>query len=615
MKKKLLLASVAFMALHTLHAQDGVGIGKSVIPDATTVLDIGSDSKGILIPRVVLTGEGDTTTIKGGTYPESLLVYHKKGGTSTLESGFYFWLNGKWNALVSKTSTTTSEVLTKLTVKEDTTTKEIVLSYIDEHNVNNTIEVSTALQNNDAFKKFVSDLVTSTAGGTIVKAGSGITVKPESNNDPINPVMTYTISVDPVGVTLDGDVTGKGTETIVGRINGVTVAKPSDADFGLALVYDETTKTWKPGKPKIDNTSVTDKADLTVDSSLEFTTGTGTGALLSASGLKVKEGGITDAHLAANAVITNKINAKAVTVDKIAGGQEGQVLVSGADSTTKWVDQTAIVPKVVDVTVDASLELTGGVGAVLATTDLKVKAGGITDVHLAADAVTTVKIKDANVTTEKIAAGGNSTVLTTDAAGNVAWTNQSEIKPTAAALTTDGIIVIGDATSTTVTQADAVLKATTLSVKDNSITVAKLATVAANKNKHLTTDDSGKPQWENKLTFVKATPVATNDVVDGKRVYTVRVTNGTVEEPNAAAPIGYNSIMKAIPVTNLEYLLTAQIYDKTNKLLTSSIVDVTNTKGTSVQFRFGMNNMYTTLPVGTEYIVVLRYVSNEAVTE
>lgn len=66
MKKKLLFAGVAFMALSTMQAQDGIGIGKSIIPDGTAVLDVGSDTKGVLIPRVFLTGEKDITTIKGG---------------------------------------------------------------------------------------------------------------------------------------------------------------------------------------------------------------------------------------------------------------------------------------------------------------------------------------------------------------------------------------------------------------------------------------------------------------------------------------------------------------------------------------------------------------------
>ncbi|MGL4584892.1 MAG: hypothetical protein ACRCVU_18150, partial [Flavobacterium sp.] len=422
MKKKLLLASTVFMALSTTYAQEGVGIGKSILPDATAVLDVGATNKGILIPRVTLTGEEDNNTITGGAYPESLLVYHLGGNNHPLTKGFYFWSGGKWNALVSKTSTTTSEVLTTLEISADG--EKVVLTYTGEDKQPVPIAVSDRLQKDPSFNAYIKSLVTSTAAGVELVAGDGITVVavPPAAGET---VTKYTISANPVGITLAGDVTGKGTETVVERINGVNVAKPSDADFGLALVYDETTKTWKPGKPKIDNTSVTDKANLTVDSSLDFSNGTGTGALLSATGLKVKAGGITDTHLAVDAVTTTKIAANAVTTGKIKGGTVGQVLVSDASGSTEWVDQTTIVPKLENVTVDGSLDMTGGAGAVLAATGLKVKAGGIADTHLAVDAVTTTKIADKNVTSAKIAGGTDGQVLVSDATGAAKWVNQT----------------------------------------------------------------------------------------------------------------------------------------------------------------------------------------------
>ncbi|MGL5276210.1 hypothetical protein [Myroides sp.] len=628
MKKKLLLASTVFMALSTTYAQEGVGIGKSILPDATAVLDVGATNKGILIPRVTLTGEGDNSTITGGAYPESLLVYHLGGDKNPLTKGFYFWLDGKWNALVSKTSTTTSEVLTKLTVKEDATSKEIVLSYIDEHNTNNTVEVSTALQNNDAFKKFISDLVTSTAGGTIVKAGTGITVKPESNNDPVNPVMTYTISADPVGITLAGDVTGKGTETVVEKINGVNVAKPADTDNGLALVY--IGGEWKPGKPKIDNTSVTDKADLTVDSSLEFTTGTGTGALLSAAGLKVKAGGITNTHLAADAVkegnIENsavtetKILDGAVTTGKIKGGTKGQVLISGDANATAWgsIQETAVIGGAGVTVTDATAgnvktytvttnpttltlvgDVSGNAGATSVdkikgvnvvkpadtdnglalvydggewkagkpiveikdiTNKATIESDGIIDIAGATNnklenavllntklsikdaSITGGKIQDASVSGTKLTAGTvnidridseqkQNMVLGTDDTGKLIWSSKSSIA-TKESLKTDGIIVIGDASSVNKESTETLLKATTLSIREASITGDKIqdasvgggkltdATVDIKKLANgteadlvLTTGAGGVPTWTKKDQIATKKELSTDGVI------------------------------------------------------------------------------------------------------
>ncbi|MDM1444949.1 hypothetical protein HX051_16200, partial [Myroides odoratimimus] len=99
---------------------------------------------------------------------------------------------------------------------------------------------------------------------------------------------------------------------------------------------------------------------------------------------------------------------------------------------------------------------------------------------------------------------GNDKVLTTNATGGVEWALKSDIKPTKADLTTDGIIVVGDATTGTQLATGALLEGVNLSIKKESIdndkiapstlTIDKLATVPEKKNMHLVTDINGKPQ-------------------------------------------------------------------------------------------------------------------------
>ncbi len=70
-----------------------VGIGTTT-PNPSSILDIESNSQGILIPRVELTSTNDTTTITGGNV-ESLLIYNTQL-ISDVQPGYYYWDNSVW---------------------------------------------------------------------------------------------------------------------------------------------------------------------------------------------------------------------------------------------------------------------------------------------------------------------------------------------------------------------------------------------------------------------------------------------------------------------------------------------------------------------------------------
>ncbi|MCO7722586.1 hypothetical protein NJB85_05270, partial [Myroides odoratimimus] len=298
------------------------------------------------------------------------------------------------------------------------------------------------------------------------------------------------------------------------------------------------------------------------------------------------------------------------------GEGNDKVLTTNATGGVEWALKSDIKPAGTKLSGDASIEVTDGDLALVNAASIKVKALGIEEGHIANNAVSKEKIKGE----------GNDKVLTTNATGGVEWALKSDIKPTKADLTTDGIIVVGDATTGTQLATGALLEGVNLSIKKESIdndkiapstlTIDKLATVPEKKNMHLVTDINGKPQWETlKGSDIKITtkPIATNETVEGQRVYTVRIINGEVETPPGTS-LTYNSEIKAIPLSNIDYLLTAHIYDSSNKLLINGVTDVTNSKNTSVKFRFGSGNFYNTLPVAKNYIVVLKYVSTEIVT-
>jgi hypothetical protein len=80
-------------------AQNGlgnVGIGTSS-PDLSAVLDMVAADKGLLIPRVELTGLTDQVAIANGN-TISLLVYNKSN-INNIVPGFYFWNGHKWTKI------------------------------------------------------------------------------------------------------------------------------------------------------------------------------------------------------------------------------------------------------------------------------------------------------------------------------------------------------------------------------------------------------------------------------------------------------------------------------------------------------------------------------------
>ena len=93
---------VSFIALSmvetTLNAQ--VGIGTSM-PNPSAQLEIVSNDKGILIPKVALTSSVDPSTIANGNV-EGLLIFNT-ASVSDVVPGFYYWNGTKWSKIADDT--------------------------------------------------------------------------------------------------------------------------------------------------------------------------------------------------------------------------------------------------------------------------------------------------------------------------------------------------------------------------------------------------------------------------------------------------------------------------------------------------------------------------------
>ncbi len=225
---------------------------------------------------------------------------------------------------------------------------------------------------------------------------------------------------------------------------------------------------------------------------------------------KILDGEVQTADIKDLNVTTAKINDAAVTTSKIASGGTNKVLVTDASGNVAWLDATAF-GAVADMT---TIEGAGTTGSPFKVKDLgiitaKLADGAVTNAKLAENAVTTNKILDgevqtadikdlnvttakindaavttakladanvttdklanASVTTSKIAAGDASTVLVTDALGNVAWLDSDSFGAVA-----DQVTIEGEGTN-----------ASTFKVKDSGISTVKLADEAVTSPKIL----------------------------------------------------------------------------------------------------------------------------------
>ncbi|HEX2628958.1 MAG TPA: hypothetical protein VHM26_08105, partial [Chitinophagaceae bacterium] len=101
----IITACVALFIAFNTSAQNVAINTDGSLPNAASMLDIKSDNKGVLIPRIALTGTGDVTTISSPAL--SLLVFNMAtagSGSTTVTPGYYYWDGSAWTKLVTDKS-------------------------------------------------------------------------------------------------------------------------------------------------------------------------------------------------------------------------------------------------------------------------------------------------------------------------------------------------------------------------------------------------------------------------------------------------------------------------------------------------------------------------------
>ncbi|AUC78070.1 hypothetical protein CW736_00960 [Nonlabens sp. MB-3u-79] len=150
MKERLLITTFLLLLSIALNAQVGIN---TAVPDTSSMLDISSFDKGILIPRLELQSTTDVTSIVDPA--NSLLVFNLVA-VNDVSVGYYYWSTplSKWIKIIDQQDQSTkfgtlfaTFVSTKTQVQTDILNGPIVFNYASTNRYN-TIE-GASLSGND----------------------------------------------------------------------------------------------------------------------------------------------------------------------------------------------------------------------------------------------------------------------------------------------------------------------------------------------------------------------------------------------------------------------------------------------------------------------------------
>lgn len=101
---KTVLFLILFATLALASQAQNIAINNNALPPHNSaMLDVNSSSKGVLIPRISLSGTNDNATIPSAA--TSLLVYNTTtagNGDQSVSPGFYFWDGNRWQKILSE---------------------------------------------------------------------------------------------------------------------------------------------------------------------------------------------------------------------------------------------------------------------------------------------------------------------------------------------------------------------------------------------------------------------------------------------------------------------------------------------------------------------------------
>lgn len=403
MKKLLLSATFAFTLLATSNtfAQQGFGTNQ---PDKSAAVDIVSSKRGLLIPRIELTGT-NTNVLNNGeiTAPaHSLFIFNTAtagSGATAVTPGFYYWertntaldtaWEGKWVRFVS-----------------DNSERDVVVEGAKDGN----IDVTATDYINGVKTYEVSVKGGTTAGQVLVtKVDAGVTTTEWVN--PNDFVLDVLVGGNAIGISKDtnGDIEVK----FNGNLSENTTIATGTHDLAITGLE---TVTTAPGFVLVMGADGILK-QISKDSLIDAKNMTSSDGIITLNGLATAEKSLlVDVKLgvADRSIAPGKFKAEA--------GDEGKVPVVKTDGTVEWktIPGTSAATLSTDgkiVIGDNSSNLSSLANAVLTATELSIKK----------ESITSEDILNGTIQTEDMKAGGNTTVLVTNADGTVSWIDQSNL--------------------------------------------------------------------------------------------------------------------------------------------------------------------------------------------
>lgn len=343
------LALVLSLSAEQAHAQQGFGTDK---PHKSAAVDITSPKRGLLIPRVKLvkTTNGESPINRPA---QSLMVYNENTHED-VTPGYYYWDTNRWvrfakqsditeitlvGDAVGKTGETKVVAIQGSQVSESKPVANQVLTFVDGKWTPTTI---TASQLSDAKNLSAADgnnatieVVTGGLNATLVE--TSLRVKNES----------ITSAQIKNGEVKTEDLADKNVTA------GKLVADPKDEGKVAVVQNDGSVKYENLASSNVIGQDVTAASDKVVLSE------GAKGAALKAFTIDVDEKKLS----------LQNIGGK-VTNDQITAGSTGQVLITDG-TTTKWVDQSTLIPTITNGLALKGNALTSTVNGVASSVDLE----------------------------------------------------------------------------------------------------------------------------------------------------------------------------------------------------------------------------------------------------
>jgi hypothetical protein len=395
-----------------------VGIG-TVTPSTKAVLDLSSNSRGLLIPRM-------TTAQRVGILPNNttdlgLQVY------DTTTASLWYWNGTAWVNAVSNTYTAgTSMNLSGNEFQRAALTGDVTAAVNSNTTTIADLAVTTAKLANNAVVsgKILDNAVTE------VKIGTNAVTTTKIANSAVNSAKIADGTIASVDISNDAVTSAKIADA------NVTMPKIAQSGATSGQVIKWNGSAWAPAADLENNTTYTGSTSVTL------------------SGTSFQRAALTgDVTAAANSNATIIANG-AVNSAKIADGTIATVDIADLAVTTEKLANNAVVSG-------------------------KILDNAVTTVKIGNNAVTTAKIANANVTADKLTAGAGTAgrVATADAAGVVTYA-----VPAAAGISTtlaSANIIVGNGSnvaSPVAMSGDVSISNTgATTIANNAVTTAKLA--------------------------------------------------------------------------------------------------------------------------------------------